>query len=266
MGFGANALRRVIGLARRGVIMRPGAVAELGAQQIRRDFFEQKAELAELAKLFNIGTPFPLAADPTQRGDYGPPTEVFWRWLGFDYLSIDIGGSPGSLPLDLNYDALPDKHKGKYHLVTNFGTTEHVCNQFNAFKIVHELTAPNGVMMHGLPAQGFFNCGLLNYNPKFFWMLARSNEYNWLEVDYDVWRPEQVPGNILEQARMFTPEIEAKFAGYTAADCLLKVSLQKVRDIPFIAPFDAPVEVSLGGRGPSAELARRYWTIFSAAQ
>ena len=77
-------------------------------------------------------------------------------------------------------DQVPEGCRGKYRLVTNYGTTEHVANQLNAFKIIHDLTAVGGLMVHSVPAQGMFCHGLVNYNPKFFWMLARSNGYKWL--------------------------------------------------------------------------------------
>src|SRR5205085_2282669 len=113
-----------------------------------------------------------------------PMARDFWLWLRFDYAAIDIDDSPGSIPLDLNYDNAPPKEVGRYNLVTNFGTTEHIANQLNAFKVIHELTAPGGVMIHHLPAQGMFNHGLVNYNPKFFWMLARSNGYKFLASQF----------------------------------------------------------------------------------
>jgi hypothetical protein len=37
-------------------------------------------------------------------------------------------------------------------------------------------------MIHNVPTQGLFMHGLVNYNPKFFWMLARSNGYKWLHM------------------------------------------------------------------------------------
>jgi hypothetical protein len=43
----------------------------------------------------------------------------FWKWLGFDYAAIDIDGSLGSTPLDLNYYPAPNESLGKYQLVTN---------------------------------------------------------------------------------------------------------------------------------------------------
>ena len=54
---------------------------------------------------------------------YAPFARDFWHWLGFQYAAIDIDGSPGSIPLDLNFDSIPTEHNGRYSLVTNFGTT-----------------------------------------------------------------------------------------------------------------------------------------------
>jgi hypothetical protein len=59
--------------------------------------------------------------------------------------------SPDSFPLDLNYDQLSEHMIGAHPLVTNFGTTKHVANQLNAFKIVHYLAAHHGIMIHELP-------------------------------------------------------------------------------------------------------------------
>ena len=74
----------------------------------------------------------------------------------------------------LNHDEISAFRK--YHLVTNFGTTEHVANQLNAFEIIHELTAPKGVMVHSVPAQGATSImDVINYNPKFFWMWRGRN-------------------------------------------------------------------------------------------
>ena len=100
--------------------------------------------------------------------------------FGSGYAAIDIDASPGSIPLDLNFDDVPAEFKASFALVTNFGTTEHVANQLNAFKTIHDLAEVGGVMIHTVPAQGYMNHGLVNYNPKFFWMLARSNGYKWL--------------------------------------------------------------------------------------
>jgi hypothetical protein len=117
-----------------------------------------------------------------------------------------VDGSPGSIPLDLNYDQVPAQLRSKFGLVTNFGTTEHVCNQMNAFSIIHELAAPGAVMIHHLPAGGALNHGLVNYNATFFWHLARSNEYKWLYMDLYPGRSGfAFPQNILDFIERYEP-------------------------------------------------------------
>jgi hypothetical protein len=180
-------------------------------------------------------------------------------WLGFDYASIDIDGSPGSIPLDLNYDDVPPEAKGGYDLVTNFGTTEHVANQLNAFKIIHDLTAPGGIMIHHVPTQGMFNHGLVNYNFKFFWMLARSNGYNVAEAQFFGGNVQYfLPDNIVDFLALTHP-VSAKMAGgFTAADAGIQIVLRKSFEIPFVAPIDVPT----GTHTDDARLRRRYWTVF----
>jgi hypothetical protein len=61
--------------------------------------------------------------------------------LGFKYDCVDIDGNFGSITLDMNFDPAPAEYRGKYGLTTNHGTTEHVFNQYNAFKMIHDFTA-----------------------------------------------------------------------------------------------------------------------------
>ena len=50
--------------------------------------------------------------------------------------------------------------------------------------MIHDLTRHGGIMVHALPAQGMMNHGLVNYNFKFFWMLARSNGYTFIDAHF----------------------------------------------------------------------------------
>jgi hypothetical protein len=177
MGLGSDAIELLIRLRQEGHVPLRGSVIEIGAQQLANSFLTSRDRIVAAGELFGASAECPLSpARATQiiHGDLehlaadAPPARDFWQWLGFDYAAIDIDGSPGSIPLDLNYDSLPPEAVGKYHLVTNFGTTEHVANQLNAFKIIHELTVVTGLMIHHLPIQGMLNHGLVNYNVKFF--------------------------------------------------------------------------------------------------
>jgi hypothetical protein len=262
MAIGLYDLHCLIKLTRDGYVKRGGAVAELGAQQLNKSFFSDEALIHEVGQLF--GTLIPIPLKPGQYGEgrdldaSDPPARGFWEWVGFEYLAIDIDGSPYSLPLDLNYDEVPRAKRQHFSLVTNYGTTEHVCNQLNAFKIAHDLCAKNGVMLHVLPLQGNFNHGLVNYNPKFFWMLARSNGYRWLHVDYHRGTPGPLPQNILDSGKQYYPDLMERFSGYVAEDCGQVMVLQKLTNNPYVAPID----VNNGAKAPNRKLEQRYWTVF----
>jgi hypothetical protein len=159
----------------------------------------------------------------------------------------------------LNFDSIPPEHEGKYNLVTNFGTTEHVANQLNAFKIIHDLTAPNGIMVHELPAQGMFNHGLVNYNPKFFWLLARSNGYKFIHSDF-LPSPTYsgLPDNVIKFLNSNNLAPLHPFRDYKVADAGIFVVMQKSFDIAFVPPID----VNSGTPTEIESLRRRYWTVF----
>ncbi|HWB48005.1 MAG TPA: hypothetical protein VG651_02770 [Stellaceae bacterium] len=237
---------------------------EIGAQQLTNSFLQATDKLERLGYLFGVLTPPPLPAPRSTHmlasglehlAEDAPPARVFWTWLGFDYASIDIDGSPGSIPLDLNYDAAPAGHRARYDLVTNFGTTEHVANQLNAFAVIHDLTRHGGVIIHELPVHGSFNHGLINYNFKFFWLLARSNHYRFIDsvlsMDGDYYN---LPTNIAD----FLSEFGSDPGTLRSADAGLRLVMRKEYDIPFIPPID----VETGVKTEHQMLKDRYWTVF----
>ena len=218
MGLSLKDIELLIRLREGGNLPDRASVIEIGAQQISNSVLRNRPQIERLGSLFNVKSPPPIpeplqatiGPDGHERMSAGSASwrAALWTWLGFSYASIDIDGSPGAIPLDLNSASVPPELVGKHHLVTNFGTTEHVANQVNAFKIAHDLTAPGGVMMHTLPTQGAFNHGLVNYNPKFFWALARANDYRWLYFDFTSDPPTapDVPDNLIEAVQPFRPE------------------------------------------------------------
>jgi hypothetical protein len=268
MGIGQYDLRLLIKLKEQGLIPGKSSVIEIGAQQLSDDFLCCNAELKKMGQLYGVSRACPLPPPLAMPFDDGrlkaldasaPRARLFWAWLGFDYASIDIDGSPGSIPVDLNFDDVPADITGKFQLVTNYGTTEHIANQLNAFKIIHNLTSHGGIMIHCLPAQGMFNHGLINYNPKFFWMLARSNGYKWHHLDFSCSGPSSgLPPDIVDQVSQFAPDFAQRARGYSATNCDLMVVLQKVFDIAFVPPLD----VATGTQTEDADLKNRYRTVF----
>jgi hypothetical protein len=266
MGIGGSTIDLLIKLRADGYFRGQNAIMEIGAQQLANTFLSKPDGLAPIAKAFGIGEPLslppPIPTTVVNGLQLLPPTapmaREFWQWLGFKYAAIDIDGSPGSLPLDLNFDSVPPDAMGQYNLVTNFGTTEHVANQLNAFKIIHDLTAVGGLMLHELPFQGMFNHGLVNYNYKFFWMLARSNGYKFLQTNITYSQPYSVPDNIVDFVTDNNPAANPTLRDYKAPDAGISVILKKAYDIPFVAPLDVPT----GTQVENETLRERYWTVF----
>lgn len=265
MGIGIGVVDVLIQLRAAGHL-RPGcAVAELGAQQLASSYFQHPDRVALLRQLIaqplpsTIKVPSPIKHPTDILDNTAPPAEEFWRSLGFEYAAIDIDGSPGSIAIDLNYDSVPPQFKGKFDLVTNFGTTEHVANQLNAFQVVHDLTAHKGIMVHLVPVQGYLNHGLINYNFKFFWMLARSNGYRFIETDFS---PESkysaLPDNIVNFLNEVNLSSRERSYEWTAANAGMLAVLRKDFDIDFVAPID----VNTGAITSNETLKRRYWTVF----
>ena len=102
--------------------------------------------------------------------------------MGFSYNAVEYGGHRGVTSLDLNRDHVPYRLRSSFDLVVNAGTTEHVVNQDNAFRVMHDLTKVGGVMMHEVPAGGMLTHGVVSYNPQFFWLLCRDNNYEVIDL------------------------------------------------------------------------------------
>jgi hypothetical protein len=156
-----------------------------------------------LTCLFNeFGRPLPsedeLRVYFNRTGTGLAPSRHLHEALGFKYDCVDIDGNFGSLTLDINFDPVPPDYRGKYGLTTNHGTTEHLLDQRNAFKMIHDFTQPGGLMLHALPFTVHLEHGFFNYQPNLFEALARFNSYRtlgiWVGLDWTLtslvpWEP-----------------------------------------------------------------------------
>ena len=116
------------------------------------------------------------------------PVKPIMTWLGAKHTSVDLNGKDESLALDL-LAPLPDSLKGKFDLVTNAGTTEHVNNgernfrdQWQVFKTIHDALGETGAMMHVIPDERGHHggCGYV-YTHRFLPDLAHSCRYKLVE-------------------------------------------------------------------------------------
>jgi len=83
------------------------------------------------------------------------PAKIVYEGMGVIHRSIDLNGKYGSLPLDLGCP-LPEEFKNWFNLVTNYGTIEHVNNQYQVFKNAHDALVIGGIAIHGLPRVGTY--------------------------------------------------------------------------------------------------------------
>jgi hypothetical protein len=102
--------------------------------------------------------------------------------VGIEYNSIDVCPGLKTEILDLNCDPLPEPMLAHYDVVLNFGTTEHVFNQWNCFEVMHDATKVGGVMYHQLPGTGYLDHGYYCYTPLLFKDMARANNYEILDL------------------------------------------------------------------------------------
>jgi len=109
-----------------------------------------------------------------------------------------------------------------------------------------------------LPAGGMPNHGLVSYNPKFFWMLGRSNGYKIAFMTMgQSQRDAGLPDDLVEFLALYEPRAKSEFAAYTMPATSVVVALQKVFDAPFVAPLDVPT----GTTTEHAALRERYWSV-----
>lgn len=100
----------------------------------------------------------------------------YFKSLGFKHTSIDLDGNFGSLVVDLTTQ-LTDFYN-KYDIVTNFGTSEHIENQFACFENIHYFCKDNGVMVHSVPLpDNWVKHCKYHYPPAFFDQLCLACGY-----------------------------------------------------------------------------------------
>jgi len=111
----------------------------------------------------------------------GPAKEIFSE-KGVEHISFDMNGKDGALALDL-CQPIPEEWIGYFDIVTNYGTTEHVENQYQVWKNIHDLVRVGGAIVSSIPHVGYWkkHCPY-HYSPSFPSILANANGY---EVSYE---------------------------------------------------------------------------------
>lgn len=238
MGASAKTLSRLTSLHQSGLISSGASMIELGAQELYctgmedyvRDVIRSFSERDSAIKPAELYTPAELQAI-ADRALMGKLMTA----CGFSYCALDIFEAENTIVFDLNVQSPGKDLAARFDLVTNFGTTEHLINQYQAFKTMHELAKPGGLIYHDLPLSGYHEHGYFSYNPLFFRQLALANDYNVILERYSNGGTTRAPAFMLEN-------------GYSLPDyfdCGIEFILQKTSAAGFRMPLETSTSLAV---------------------
>ncbi len=115
-------------------------------------------------------------------------SKVYFQSLGVDHVSIDLNGLHDSLQYDLTKPITDPELLNSFDVVTNYGTSEHVHNQYQCFSNMHCLCKKGGLLVSTVPLEGeqrWAGHGEYHYTPAFFHKLAKYCNYKITKENID---------------------------------------------------------------------------------
>jgi len=183
---------RLLYLQAKGILKSDSKLLDIGPQNVfcipddkLRDFYSRAGSILkgeafekEIQRIVYFSTPRPDERT-TLLSEIIALTSV-------EYNSFDVCPGLKTDIVDLNYESLRSRYKEYYDIVLNFGTTEHVFNQWNSFRIMHDALKTGGILYCQLPATGYLDHGYYCYTPLFFHDLAEANDYVIVDLFFTV--------------------------------------------------------------------------------
>jgi len=166
-----------------------GRVLTLGVQQTTI----REKELIDLAKRVQ----YPLTAvndDAVEKLDrHHHLTDVFlFKSLGFDEVQrTDFSDFQGAeLVFDMNQADTPRKHVGRYDMVIDGGTVEHVFHIPNSMAHIFRFLKVGGRIIHISPSSNNIDHGFYMFSPTLFWDFYEANKFEFSSfkfIEYNRW-------------------------------------------------------------------------------
>ncbi len=194
----------------------------------------QKQELKE-----RLGN---LLSSPTEAETLFEIAKLFYKIiLNYDvYSAVDLHGTSNSKRCDLN---VPLPFQDQFDVTTNLGTAEHVFNQYQFFRSMHEKTKPGGIMIHSFPNQGCYDHGFYNYHPTFVFDICKSNHYELVSfILLDGSNGKDTLINIPDRAAYVKLAVENRLGNYSG---LMAVLRKADNDLMFETPRQGYYDNSL---------------------
>ncbi len=101
------------------------------------------------------------------------------------YLAFDVANGYRTQIFDLNSQSLNRAQTQSFDIILNFGTTEHVMNQLNALKVIHDAVKVGGHIVHSVPCLGDIDHGYVAYTPRLFFDVASYDNYEIIDFRYE---------------------------------------------------------------------------------
>lgn len=220
----------------------PGArLLDIGCQNLvnltladARWFVERHGGIADDAAFRDKAVPLAYFATP-RPGEETTYLADLLALTDIAYAAYDVAPGRRTTIFDLNTDSVAETERGCCDIVLNAGTTEHVINQLNAFRVMHDAMRVGGVVLHQVPSLGWATHGYVAYRPQFFRDLADANGYALMDMWYSMAGMDRLDPSV--DIREATAPLSAGSGqGRHSPDCMnwnLNVLLRKDQDAPF---------------------------------
>ncbi len=184
-----------------------------------------------------------------------------------DYVSFDVCPGHKTEILDLNWEELPRRYKRKFDLVLNCGTSEHIFNQVNVFRAMHDATAVSGYVFHHVPTTGRIDHGYFCYHPRFFRELGEANSYELVDIWYKRgFKKDQETGIAVPRSSSMA-DVGIEIRGEKAVPLdIPNHGIGVLFRIKEERPFRLPLEISTRHAEPDKSVAASYKRLAPAAE
>lgn len=143
-----------------------GSILQLGKQKV----FLDRNQLNQIFKKFDFLPP--LISDEIISD------ESLFKALGFNVVeSLDVNKYEGA---DIIHDfnkPVPHHLKGKYDVVFDGGTLEHIFDFPQSLRNIYDLLKPNGIIIHGSPSHNHVDHGFYMFSPTVFYDYYSANNF-----------------------------------------------------------------------------------------
>ena len=142
MGLGSGAVKLYLELWQRGLFKNIHSVVEMGSQEIHltKEHFEELIHSAGMNNYKEVDFQELVNWPGYPRVSSKP----FYEMLGIEkYSCIDMNAYHEAILLDLNQPLEDKSLYGKFDLVTDHGTNEHVFNVAETYRTMHRLAKPD---------------------------------------------------------------------------------------------------------------------------